>query len=337
MFLLKMESGMYERAIEGVDMDNISIGMALKRQRERERERAREKREREREHAAFCSWWSWSWIMIWYLREWLSRWHAWWRTSQNTIRTGQSDRQMDKIQPFLIHVHPKLLVDLALPHTALYTSYAQVIPFVFGSSLPVHKRQKSFANAAEIEKAARRGYGDSQVSNTKEQLGVSICLNRTETMRNLHSHVSDVSPVVTHCSPCSGGITHANWCYLYCRARTASCHTNASQTMGAEFVKGVLGLKGMEGKKLMGLFYPTREVDLKRCRWVIWWFADVLMCWQHLVRNPWDPGVLCEDERLACCWHQNCRSCLANACRFCWHLAYLGLHPFLACWVIMQI
>ena len=48
--LLKMESGMYERAIEGVDMDNISIGMALKRQREREREREGEReRERERE------------------------------------------------------------------------------------------------------------------------------------------------------------------------------------------------------------------------------------------------------------------------------------------------
>ena len=51
-------------------------------------------------------------------------------------KDGQSDRQMTRSN----HFNPcssKLLVDLARPHTALYTSYAQVIPFVFGSSLPV--------------------------------------------------------------------------------------------------------------------------------------------------------------------------------------------------------
>ena len=156
-------------------------------------------------------------LMIVILREWLSRWHAWWRTFQKKIMTNNlTDRS--HYPTISIHFIQNCWCVWLFPHTP---SHTHVIPCLCVSSLHVINgkschmlprlwRQPSFKH----QRAAR-------------------CLDR----------------MLLHC-----------W---HCCARTGSCHTNANQTMGAEFVHGVLGLKGMGGKTHR-TFYPIREVGLKQ-------------------------------------------------------------------------
>ena len=242
---------------EGIGMDNISIGIALKRQRERERgednvnlgmskEQTKEKLKWRwwGWSCCFCPWWSWSWGSGCQ-----GDMHDEGQ-SRKKIRTNNlTDRS--HYPTISIHFIQNCWWVWLFPHTP---SHTHVIPCVCVSSLHV-------INGKELPEAAIRcrGYGDSQVSSTKEQLGVSI----VEKPASVH-----VSPTVTHCSPWGIVLRMIRMRLMllhcwHCCARTGSCHTNANQTMGAEFVHGVLGLKGMGGKTHR-TFYPIREVGLKQ-------------------------------------------------------------------------